>query len=239
MGTKQIRSWLRKATSTIFTSLEEKGNGDDGDGRNLVACQECGEPLTRRSTQRKRFCDSRCYQRHVRSRHKRKWPTVKCKECKREFVQKREDHRICSDSCRKNSHHKYLKEVARRRRKVKPDPIYCSQCGALFTPPFPNSRVCSDSCRRLRKHRVPKLLPLPIENVRDVNERDIANSNYAKEIEEYKAAGGKVTTYTAEVAAYVPNIGLQLKFREADPNTLNANELAKLVDEPEDIFNNN
>ena len=91
----------------------------------------------------------------------------------------------------------------------------------------------------MRTHRVPKLLPTPIENVRDVNEKDIANSNYAKEIEEYKAAGGKVTTYTAEVAAYVPNIGLQLKFREADPNTLNANELAKLVDEPEDIFNNN
>jgi hypothetical protein len=33
-------------------------------------------------------------------------------------------------------------------------------------------------------------------------------------------------------------LGCNLKFREADPNTLNANDLAKLVDEPEDIFNN-
>ena len=90
----------------------------------------------------------------------------------------------------------------------------------------------------MRKHRVPKLLPLPIENVRDVNETDIATSNYAKELQEYKAAGGRVTTYTAEVAAHVPNIGLQFKFREAAPNTLNANDLANLVDEPEDIFNN-
>jgi len=90
----------------------------------------------------------------------------------------------------------------------------------------------------MRKHRVPKLLPLPIENVRDVNETDIANSEYAKELQEYKAAGGRVTTYTAEVAAYVPNVGMQMKFREADPNTLSSSDLAKLVDEPEDLFNN-
>ena len=90
----------------------------------------------------------------------------------------------------------------------------------------------------MRKHRVPKLLPLPIENVRDVNETDIATSKYAKEMQEYKSAGGRVTTYTAEIAAHVPNVGMQFKFREADPNTLNANDLASLVDEPEDIFNN-
>jgi len=98
--------------------------------------------------------------------------------------------------------------------------------------------MCSEGCKRMRKHRVPKLLPLPIENVRDVNETDIANSEYAKELQEYKAAGGRVTTYTAEIAAHVPNVGMQFKFREADPNTLNANDLANLVDEPEDIFNN-
>ena len=90
----------------------------------------------------------------------------------------------------------------------------------------------------MRKHRVPKLLPLPIENVRDVNDKDIATSKYTKELEEYKEAGGRVTTYTAEIAAYVPNVGMQYKFREADPNTLSANDLASLVDEPEDIFNN-
>jgi hypothetical protein len=192
-----------------------------------------------RSTQRKRFCDQRCYQRHVRARRRgRKWATVKCKECGNEFVQKREDHRLCSNSCRKISHIKYIRSIAERKRKLRPDKIPCSQCGQMFTPLYSRSKLCSEACKRLRKHRVPKLLPLPIENVRDVNETDIATSKYTKELEEYKSAGGRVTTYTAEIAAYVPNVGMQYKFREADPNTLNANDLASLVDEPEDIFNN-
>jgi len=236
MVERWFSKWLRRARGNGTGSLAgEKTEGGDS----LVVCAECGEPLTRSSTQRKRFCDQRCYQRHVRAKNKsRKWGIVKCKECKREFVQKREDHRICSDTCRRSAHHKYLKEVAKRRRKIVPKQIPCSQCGQLFTPPYPRSKICSEACKRLRKHRVPKLLPLPIENVRDVNETDIANSEYAKELQEYKAAGGKVTTYTAEIAGHVPNVGLQFKFREADPNTLNAKDLANLVDEPEDIFNN-
>jgi hypothetical protein len=81
----------------------------------------------------------------------------------------------------KVSHHKYLKEVARRRRKIVPKQIHAASVVSCSLHLVPGQRYVQRSCKRMRKHRVPKLLPLPIENVRDVNETDIANSEYAKE----------------------------------------------------------
>ena len=181
----------------------------------------------------KRYCNNICYQRYQRARTKKYRDERICLECDTVFTPKRDNHFRCSNHCRKVFHNRYFKEYRLKFKKKERHP--CKFCGQLFVPSHYLVIFCGPRCKKEHEATIkvkPKLLFQP--DYRDITEEDLSTSNHAKEIEEFKEAGGKVKVYPSLPGPKIPNTG-STKGSNVDAEW-SIKEIADL-DEYEDVFN--
>ena len=101
-------------------------------------------------------------------------------------------------------------------------------------------KYCSSGCKRAYEASLvipvrPKVNP----NFRDITEDDLNTSNHAKEIAEFKKAGGQVQTYPTIPSPAVPNTGVRMKVAQLDAEEWAAKANVADLDEYEDFLKNN
>ena len=149
------------------------------------------------------------------------------------FTPKRDNHFRCSDHCRKTFQARYLKQNRIRYKNTK-ERFPCQFCGQLFVPDHYLITFCSRPCKRAQESKT-KQRPAAIEPIqREITEDDLETSNHAKEIAEFKEAGGKVKVYPTLPSPKIPNTG-STKGSNVDAEW-SIKEISDL-DEYEDIFN--
>jgi hypothetical protein len=112
----------------------------------------------------------------------------------------------CSEHCRKVFGARYFKQHRLKYKKKERSP--CKFCGQLFEPSHYLVIFCSPPCKRAHEATIkvkPKLIIQP--DSRDITEKDLSTSNHAKEIEEFKEAGGQVKVYPTLPSPKIPNTG--------------------------------
>ena len=196
-------------------------------------CPHCGEDVVSLSYQVKRYCNNICYQRFQRAKTKKIRKQRICLECSEVFTPKRDNHFWCSNHCRKVFQSRYFKE--HRAKYKKKERHACRFCGQLFVPSHYFVKYCSTGCKRAYEASLvipvrPKVNP----NFRDITEDDLKTSNHAKEIAEFKKAGGKVQTYPTLPGPKILNTG-STKGSNVDAEW-SVKDLADL-DEYEDVLN--
>ena len=154
----------------------------------------------------KRYCNNICYQRYKRAREKKHRDERLCLECDKVFTPKRDNHYRCSEHCRKVFQARYFKRHRLKYKKKERHP--CKFCGQLFEPSHFLVIFCSLPCKRAHESTIkikPKLTIQP--DSRDITEKDLNTSNHAKEIEEFKEAGGQVKVYPSLPGPKIQNTG--------------------------------
>jgi hypothetical protein len=155
-----------------------------------------------------------------------------CLECDKVFTPKRDNHFRCSEHCRKVFGARYFKQHRLKYKKKERHP--CKFCGQLFVPDHYLVIFCSQPCKRAHEATIkvkPKLTIQP--DSRDITEKDLETSSHAKEIAEFKEAGGKVKVYPSLPGPKVLNTG-STKGSNLDAEW-SIKDIADL-DEYEDIF---
>jgi len=196
-------------------------------------CPHCGKDVVSLGYQVKRYCNNICYQRYQRAKVKKIRQQRWCLECNTVFTPKRDNHFRCSDHCRKVFQARYFQEHRLKYKKKERKP--CQFCGQLFVPLHYLVRFCANSCRRAHEAKFkikPKLIIQP--DSRDITEKDLSTSNHAKEIAEFKEAGGQVKVYPSLPGPKIPNTG-KSKGSNVDAEW-SIKDIADL-DEYEDVFN--
>mgnify|MGYP003671438911 FL=1 len=93
---------------------------------------------------------------------------------------------------------------------------------------------CSDKCKHAAEFR-PAKVTLIEEQTRAINKYDLATTAHAKEIAEYRAAGGKISVYPGLPDPKVNNINIGVKVGKTGEGW-SAKDIADL-DEYEDVVN--
>ena len=114
----------------------------------------------------------------------------------------------------------------------------CEHCGQLFTPEEHSSALklsyCSWECKHAAEYRPPKAKPIQ-EQKRAINKYDLSTTAHAKEIAEFRAAGGKISVYPGLPDPRVANINVGMKAGKPG-SEWSAKDIADL-DEYEDVIN--
>jgi endogenous inhibitor of DNA gyrase (YacG/DUF329 family) len=197
-------------------------------------CPHCGKDVVSRGYQVKRYCNNICYQRYQRAKTKKVRQQINCKECNKPFVPKRDNHFRCSDRCRRISEARYFKQNRSRYQKTK-ESFPCQFCGQLFVPSHYLITFCSKSCKRQHEAKWKEKPPAREPDYRKITEDDLKTSNHAKEILEFKNAGGQVKVYPTLPGPKIPNTGTSKKGGSVDAEW-SVKDIADL-DEYEDVFN--
>ena len=199
-------------------------------------CPYCGKDVVSHGYQVKQYCNNICYQRFQRAKTKKVRHPINCKECNKPFVPKRDNHFRCSDRCRKISQARYFKQNRARYQKTK-ESFPCQFCGQLFVPSHYLITFCSKSCKRQHQQNRKDVAVVSTKpNYREITEDDLKTSNHAKDIAEFKEAGGKVKVYPTLPGPKIPNTGTS-KGSNVDAEW-SVKDIADL-DEYEDVFNMN
>jgi len=228
--------WRRLAQRLWKTARNADKTVVQGPGpSNLINdCKWCGKTNVARAQQPKLFCGPLCYQRWKRAR-KPKLAPRNCLECGEEFVPIRGNHVRCSEHCRYINQLRYQVRERRQEKNIERKP--CIHCGQLFTPAKYTVLYCSSSCKQSAEYRPPKK---KFElTKRDINESDLKTSSYAKEIAEFKEAGGQVQTYPTIPNPPVPNARIRWKEPELDTEEWAVNVKMADLDMCEDFLKNN
>ena len=205
-------------------------------------CKECGELVIALGRQPKLFCGPKCYQRWKRNRvPKYLRPAIACVECGDSFVPIRDDHKRCSKVCRTIFHVRCVKEKRTEMQKTQlpvKERKPCEHCGQLFNPADHMNALkmayCSTDCRHAAEFR-PKKTRVLLEQKRAINKYDLETTAHAKEIAEFRAAGGKIKVYPGLPDPKVANINVGVKAGKAGAEW-SAKDIADL-DEYEDVIN--
>tara|TARA_R100001369_G_scaffold50673_1_gene77405 strand:+ start:224 stop:532 length:309 start_codon:yes stop_codon:yes gene_type:complete len=101
-------------------------------------------------------------------------------------------------------------------------------------------KYCSSKCKREYEASLvipirPKIKPV----YRKITVDDLNTSKHAKEIAEFKAAGGKVQMFPTIPSPAVPNTGVKMKIAELDAEEWAAKANVADLDEYEDFLKNN
>ena len=169
-------------------------------------CPYCGKDVVSLGYQVKQYCNNICYQRYQRAKTKKIRQQRWCLECDTVFTPKRDNHYRCSEDCRKVFQARYFKQHRLKYKKKERHP--CKFCGQLFEPSHFLVIFCSRPCKRAHEASIkvkPKLIIQP--DSRDITEKDLETSNHAKEIAEFKEAGGQVKVYPSLPGPKILNTG--------------------------------
>ena len=229
MDWRRLAKRLWKTAATISKTVDAKSRTNS-----LRHCPECGKKVVSLGWQVKRYCNNICYQRYQRGKTKKHREPIFCHECNKLFTPKRDNHYRCSESCRKVFQVRYLKRNRQGSKDIK-ERHPCKFCGQLFVPSHYLVVFCSKPCKRSHEAKfkvIPKTTIQP--STRDITENDLETSNHAKEIAEFKEAGGKVKVYPTLPSPKIPNTG-STKGSNVDAEW-SIKEISDL-DEYEDIFN--
>ena len=228
MAGARITQWLWTTAKNVCKTVDAKLRTHP-----VRQCPHCGKDVVSLGYQVKKYCNNICYQRYKRAKEKKHREPIFCHECNKLFTPIRDNHFRCSETCRKVFQTRYFKEYRLKFKKKERPP--CQFCGQLFVPSHYLVRFCANSCRRAHETKFkikPKLIIKPIQ--REITEDDLSTSNHAKEIEEFKEAGGKVKVYPSLPGPKIPNTG-KSKGSNLDAEW-SVKDIADL-DEYEDIFN--
>jgi len=202
----------------------------------LRQCPYCGKDVVSLGYQVKRYCNNICYQRFQRAKTKKRREPIFCHECNKLFTPKRDNHFRCSDHCRKTFQARYLKQNRIRYQSTK-EKFSCQFCGQLFVPSHYLVTFCSRPCKRQHEAKAKQRPPAREPDYRKITDEDLKTSNHAKEILEFKKAGGKVKVYPSLPGPRIPNTGTSKKGGSVDAEW-SIKDIADL-DEYEDVFNMN
>ena len=203
----EIMDWRRLA-KRLWTTARNAYKTVDAKSRThpVKQCPYCGKDVISLGYQVKRYCNNICYQRYKRAKTRKKYEPRVCMECNKLFVPTRDRHYRCSDTCRKVFQTRYLKRNRLGSKNIK-ERFPCQFCGQLFEPSHYLITFCSQPCKRAHDARY-KIKPTTIEpSTREITEDDLKTSSHAKEIAEFKDAGGKVKVYPTLPSPKIPNTG--------------------------------
>ena len=229
MDWRRFASWLWKTAKNAYKTVAQKLRTHP-----VRQCPHCGKYVVSLGYQVKRYCNNICYQRYKRAREKKHRDERLCLECDTVFTPKRDNHYRCSEHCRKVFQARYFKKH-RLKYKVVKERHPCKFCGQLFEPSHFLVIFCSPPCKRAHEATIkvkPKLIIQP--DSRDITAKDLETSSHAKEIAEFKEAGGQVKVYPSLPGPKIPNTG-STKGSNVDAEW-SIKDITDL-DEYEDIFN--
>ena len=234
MDWRRLASWLWKTAKNAYKTVDAKLRTHP-----VRQCPHCGKDVVSFSYQVKIYCNNICYQRCRRAKTKKIRQQRVCLECDKLFTPTRDRHYRCSDHCRKIFQIRYAQNI-RLKYQNKKERHPCKFCGQLFVPSHYLVIFCSPPCKRAHEATIkvkPKLLIQP--NYRDITVDDLNTSNHAKEIAEFKEAGGQVQTYPTIPNPPVPNARVRMKVLELDTEEWAVNVKMADLDMYEDFLKNN